>query len=143
MSRDFVERVRREYDGCFACGRDNHFGLHLDGWALDADGYTTASFQPRPEYRGAGDSLHGGVAATALDEALVWAGILSEGVLTVTGTLDLRFRKPLTIHRLITARARVEERRGKRLTISGHLDAGDGPAVEGRGLYLVAMALTD
>ncbi|TDI39317.1 MAG: PaaI family thioesterase, partial [Acidobacteria bacterium] len=77
--------MRRHYDdGCFACGRENPLGLHLDGFSLD-DGVVSARFDPREEYRGAGISLHGGVAATALDEMLVWAGILDLKVMSVTG----------------------------------------------------------
>ena len=92
---EFVDRIRRHYDdGCFACGRDNPIGLHLDDFALD-DGVVSARFVPRKEYRGAGVILHGGVAATALDEMLVWAGILTEKVMSVTGRREIRYRKPL------------------------------------------------
>lgn len=134
-----VERVRAAFgEACFACGRHNPLGLRLDSFHLDDEGWVSAWFQPRPQYRGAGDTLHGGIAATALDELLVWAGILNEGVMSVTGTLDLRYRKPLTINDRIQARAQVEERRGRRLVLTGHLLANDAVAVEGRGVYLVS-----
>lgn len=133
-----IERVRLDFgDICFACGRRNDVGLHLDDF--DWDGATVSgSFDPRDEYRGAGDILHGGIAATALDEISVWAGILGEDVLTVTGRLELRFRKPLTVHDRIVARGTVDERRGRRLTISASLRAGDTVAVESTGLFLVS-----
>lgn len=133
-----IERVRLDFgDICFACGRRNDVGLHLDDF--DWDGTTVSgSFDPRDEYRGAGDILHGGIAATALDEISVWAGILGEDVLTVTGRLELRFRKPLTVHDRIAARGTVEERRGRRLTISASLGVGDSIAVESTGLFLVS-----
>lgn len=137
---DLVRRIRAAYDdGCFACGLANPIGLHMDDFQVSEDGTVSAEFIPRTAYRGAGDTLHGGVAATALDEILVWAGILTQGVVSVTGTLELRYRKPLRVDRKITARGRVEERRGRRLVISGSLDGPDGPAVEGRGLYLVSL----
>jgi hypothetical protein len=86
-----VEKIRLEFgDMCFACGRRNDVGLHIDDFTWDGT-TVTGSFDPRDEYRGAGDVLHGGVAATALDEISVWAGILGEGVLSVTG----RFGTPL------------------------------------------------
>lgn len=139
-----VERVRRHYaDGCFACGRDNPIGLRLDGFALEHDGWVSAEFSPREHYRGARDTLHGGIAATAVDEILVWAGVLAEGVVCVTGTLDLRYRRPLTVTDRITARARVDERRGRRLRISGRLESDGRPAVEGSGLYLVGESVED
>jgi len=136
-----VDAVRRHYDdGCFACGRENPIGLHLDDFTLSA-GRVSARFTPRPEYRGAGRTLHGGIAATALDEILVWAGILTERVLTVTGTMDIRFRRPVHVDDPISVSARVEHRSGRRLQISGSLDVGDETRVEAAGLYLVSTSL--
>lgn len=138
-----VDAVRRHYDdGCFACGRDNPIGLHLDEFDLD-DGEVSARFVPRPEFRGAGTSLHGGVAATALDEMLVWAGILAEGVLTVTGNMELRFRRPVEVGEPIVVSARVEDRSGRRLRMSGRLSVDDETRVEASGLYLVSAEVSD
>ncbi len=132
-----VDTVRRRYDdACFACGRDNPLGLHLDDFTFD-EGVVTARFQPRAEYRGTPGVLHGGVAATALDEVLVWAGILELGLMSVTGTLDLRYRKPVDVTRALTVRAWVEERRGRRLRLAGELTDGAAVLVSASGLYLV------
>lgn len=136
--RNWIEQVRRSFgDRCFACGRNNPEGLHLDDWDWQ-DGRARAVFRPRPEHVGAGDTLHGGLATTVLDEAMVWAGILGERVLCVTGTLELRFRKPLFVTDTITAVGWVEERRGRRLRLSGTLETDDGIAAEAHGLYLVS-----
>lgn len=138
-----VDAVRRHYDdGCFACGRDNPIGLHLDDFDLD-DGVVSARFTPRPEYRGAGTSLHGGVAATALDEMLVWAGILTEGVLSVTGNMELRFRRPVDVGEPLVVAARVEDRSGRRLRMSGQISVDDETRVEASGLYLVSAEVSE
>ncbi|HEX6287264.1 MAG TPA: PaaI family thioesterase [Acidimicrobiia bacterium] len=138
-----VDAVRRHYDdGCFACGRENPIGLHLDDFSLN-DGRVCARFTPRPEYRGAGKTLHGGIAATALDEILVWAGILTESVLTVTGTLEIRFRRPVRVDDPIAVSAVVDGRSGRRLQISGSLAVGEETRVEAAGLYLVSMSLDE
>ncbi len=138
-----VDRLRRHYDdGCFACGRDNPIGLHLDGFALEG-GVVSASFDPRSDYRGAGTSLHGGIAATALDEILVWAGLLAEHVMTVTGRMEIRYRRPVEVTESLTVQARVDERRGRRLSVSGELLANDEVRVEGFGLYLVTSTLEE
>lgn len=138
-----VDAVRRHYDdGCFACGRDNPIGLHLDNFAI-SDGRVSAHFTPRANYRGAGKTLHGGIAATALDEILVWAGILTEGVLTVTGTMEIRFRRPVHVEEPITVSAGVDSRSGRRLQISGHLVVGGEIRVEAAGLYLVSQSIED
>jgi acyl-coenzyme A thioesterase PaaI-like protein len=136
-----VEQVRLEFgDMCFACGRRNDVGLHIDDFTWDGT-TVTGSFDPRAGYQGAGDVLHGGVAATALDEISVWAGILGEGVLTVTGKIELRFRAALTVHDRITAGARVEDRSGRRLRIAGWLRIADRLAVESSGLFLVTREM--
>lgn len=138
-----VDSIRSYYDDqCFACGRENPIGLHLDDFQLE-DGQVSARFDPRSHYRGAGRTLHGGVAATALDEMLVWAGLLTEDVLTVTGSLQVRFRHPVDIDESIVVSARVDERRGRRLRISGTLSVDDEVRVEASGLYLVSASLED
>lgn len=139
-----VDRVRRQYDDeCFACGRDNPLGLHLDEFSLEGK-TVTATFTPRAEYRGTDGILHGGVAATALDELLVWAGILTLGVMSVTGTLDLRYRRPATMGQTFRVRARVDERRGRRLLASGEIvDAERQEVITATGLYLVTAEISD
>jgi acyl-coenzyme A thioesterase PaaI-like protein len=138
-----VDAVRRHYDdGCFACGRENPIGLHLEDFA-SSEGRVSARFTPRSNYRGAGKTLHGGIAATALDEILVWAGILTEGVLTVTGTMEIRFRRPVHVDDAITVSARFEGRSGRRLQISGVLEVDGETKVEAAGLYLVSGSIED
>jgi acyl-coenzyme A thioesterase PaaI-like protein len=138
-----VDSIRRHYDdGCFACGRDNPIGLHLDDFRLD-DGTVSARFSPRAQYRGAGTTLHGGVAATALDEILVWAGLLVESVLSVTGTMELRYRKPVHVDETIVVSSRVDERRGRRLRLSGELSVDEELRVAASGLYLVTASLDE
>jgi acyl-coenzyme A thioesterase PaaI-like protein len=140
---ELVDSIRRHYDdGCFACGRNNPIGLHLDGFRLE-DGRVSARFHPRAQYRGAGTTLHGGVAATALDEILVWAGILQERVLTVTGTMELRYRRPIDVGDEIVVSARVDERRGRRLKVTGDLRVDGELRVEASGLYLVSVTVDE
>jgi acyl-coenzyme A thioesterase PaaI-like protein len=117
-------------------------GLHMDDFDFE-DGVVSARFTPRPGFRGVAGILHGGIAATALDEILVWAGILVEQVMSVTGTMDMKFRKPIRIDDSIIARARVDERRGRRLITSGELVVDDEVRVQGSGLYLVSADLEE
>ena len=146
MSIDrIVDRLRDHTgDGCFACGLANPIGLHVDGFA-EQGGDVVARFPARPDFQGIVGSMHGGIAATALDEILVWAGIIQEKVLTVTAKLELRYRRPVeNLGSSIELRARVDERRGRRLNISGELDAGDGAvSVSASGLYLVSHTVAE
>lgn len=142
---EVVDRLRRlTGDECFACGRENPVGLRMDGFAL-RDGDVVARFTARPDLGGTIGALHGGITAAALDEILVWAGILQEGALTVTGKLEIRYRRPVeNAGGELSVRARVERRRGRRLTISGELDGPDGKqAASARGLYIVSRTLEE
>lgn len=140
---DLVDRLRASFDDlCFACGRDNHLGLGLDGFEYDG-AEARATFRPQPLHRGLLSRLHGGLSATALDEILVWAGILAEGVMSVTGTLDLRYRRPVPVAEPLLVRGRVDERRGRRLSVSGSLDDATGPCVTATGLYIVTDTVAD
>lgn len=137
------DRIRAAFDDlCFACGRENHLGLGIDEFTVDGD-RVTASFAPQPLHRGLQSRLHGGLSATALDEILVWAAILLEGVLCVTGTLDLRYRRPVPVDVPLVLSATVDERRGKRLRLSGELADPDGPCVTASGLYLMTDVIDD
>lgn len=137
-----VEEIRAEYPGCFACGSDNPVGLHLDPAEMEGE-VAVARYRPSRHHGGAGDTLHGGIAATVLDEIMVWAGILSHRVLTVTGTMELRYRRPVSVDDDIQVRGWVEERRGRRLRCAAELRTGDDVAVTASGLYLVARDYVD
>ncbi len=140
---DVIERIRRHYgEGCFACGRDNPIGLHLDGFTLDGT-EVTAHFRPRTEYRGVPSTLHGGVAATALDEVMVWAGALVEDVMTVTGTMQLRFRRTVPVDQDVALRGWVLDRSGRRLRLASELIVDGKVAVEASGLYLVSVTVEE
>lgn len=131
--------IRAEYPGCFACGASNPVGLHLGDADLEGDVAVTR-FRPIDHHGGAGDTLHGGLAATVLDEIMVWAAILTHRVLAVTGTMDLRYRRPVSVGDDISVRGRVEERSGRRLRCSAALEVGGQAAVTAAGLYLVTRS---
>lgn len=134
---EFVARVRAEYPGCFACGDANPVGLHLGAARLDGD-EALADFTPVEHHAGAGETLHGGLAATVLDELMVWAGLLIHRVLSVTATLELRYRRPVLVTDRIEVRGRVDDVSGRRLRCSGRILVNGEPAVTAGGLYLVS-----
>lgn len=138
-----VEGIQSAYGhGCFACGRDNPTGLHLDLVGVEDD-EIVGRFVPIEDHQGSPAALHGGIAATALDEILVWAAIAFEGVMSVTGSLELKFRRPVGVSEPIELRGRVTERRGRRLVLDGRLVVNDAVAVEAHGLYLVSADVAD
>jgi len=140
---ELVDAVRRHYDdGCFACGRANPSGLRIDDFQQISGG-VAAGFIPGPHHRGTFGILHGGLAATALDEIMAWAGIILAGVLCVTANLELRFRRPVPVEQPLRLSAWLGDRSGRRLRMTGELATDAGPAVEASGLYVVAHQVAD
>ena len=135
-----LERLRGDYAHCFACGRENPLGLGLDGFRAE-DGEVVVGWVPRPEYAGFAGILHGGVVATALDEICAWSAMLTEGVLVLTATLELRYRAQAPVDASYRLAGRVDERRGRRLRISGSLQLDGAEVAAASGVYLVHASL--
>ena len=98
-----------------------------------------AEFAPGPEHEGAPGLLHGGVAATALDEVMAAVGWILDGVHCMTATLELRYRLPVPVDGTTLAleawRDREEARRRQR--VHGRLRLHDGRlAVEANGIFV-------
>jgi acyl-coenzyme A thioesterase PaaI-like protein len=139
-----ISAVKARFDdNCFACGMDNPFGLGIQIDAQTERG-VSGHFTPKPEHHGLASKLHGGLSATALDEIMVWAGLIAEGTLSVTGTMQLRFKGevPNDGTRLALTGS-VVRRRGKRLELSGELLVDGQVVVSGSGLYLATTPLSE
>ena len=112
-----------------------HLGLQF---SLEPPGLV-ARFVPRAMHRGAQGLLHGGLAATALDEVMGGLGWALDGVHTMTATLNLRYRHPVPLDgREITVaswRPILDSRRRQR--VFGELRLADGTvAVEASGIFV-------
>jgi uncharacterized protein (TIGR00369 family) len=84
------------YPKCFVCGQDNPRGLCIQ-FIAQAD-HVYAEFVPEPFLAGYENVVHGGIASTLLDEAMIWAAYASQGVFGVTAELTVRFRKPMIVN---------------------------------------------
>jgi acyl-coenzyme A thioesterase PaaI-like protein len=126
---------------CFGCGDDNPLALGLT-FSREGD-RCVAIFRPRREHRGVPGFLHGGLAATVLDETMASLGFMLDDVHTVTATLELKYRKPVP---LAGAVLRVESWRDdptprRRHRVHGRLLLADGTvAVEAEGIFLSVPA---
>ncbi len=93
---------------CFACGKQNPDGLHLE-FTETPDGLsTTIAFDQR--FQGYRDIVHGGLVSTVLDEAMVTL-LNRTGVLALTAELTIRFLSPVRVGEPITFTARLVESR--------------------------------
>ena len=103
-----------------------------------------ATFVPERHHRGMPGFLHGGLAATALDETMASIGLVLHDQRCLTATLDLRYRKAVALDgRPVTVEAwRADERGGRRrYHVRGELRDADGRVcVEAKGLFLAITA---
>ncbi|HXW75806.1 MAG TPA: PaaI family thioesterase [Candidatus Eremiobacteraceae bacterium] len=109
---------------CFACGPDNPHGIHMVFEYGDAT--SRCRIEPRPDFGGWSNIMHGGIVATLLDEAMAHAAIAA-GVRAVTARIEVRFRKPVPTDRALVVEGKVVGRRGRVLEIEATLstEAGD------------------
>lgn len=136
-----IAEIRKSYDHCFGCGANNPIGLNLSDF--ERSGTTVrATFDPRVDYHGFSDLLHGGIVATALDEIMAWTAILVEDVMVMTGKLDLRYRKPAKVESSFVLEGELLERSGRRLQISSKLLDGEVTVAEASGLFLAIEDLS-
>lgn len=125
--------------GCYGCGDDNPISLGLE--FSQADDVCIATFVPRAEHRGVPGFLHGGVAATVLDETMASLGFMLDGIHCVTATLQLKYRKSVALD---GSALRIEAWRDagsgmprRRHRVHGRLLLADGVvAVEATGIFI-------
>lgn len=101
---------------CFVCGLANPLGLNL-GFAREGDG-VLARYRPRPEHAGFQDVVHGGLVATVLDEAMVWAIGVRLGLFTYCAELSVRFRRPAPPDAELTVRGELTGQPRKKLVLA-------------------------
>lgn len=112
-------KIRNPYNAipehnCFGCAARNPIGLKLD-FEKEED-KVTARWMPSTDYQGFGDFLHGGIAATLLDEVAFWAVQALLDSSGVTSELDVKYLKPIHIsHGQITVTAKLKGQVGKHL----------------------------
>jgi acyl-coenzyme A thioesterase PaaI-like protein len=125
----------REDHWCFGCGRQNPIGLKLTFFD-DRDG-VWAPWTPLREHQGYEGIVHGGLITTVLDEVMGWA-IYIRKLWAVTGSINVRFRKPVHVGEELTARAWVESVHGRKVDVRANLvRKGDGQVLaEGTALFI-------
>lgn len=88
-----MEKILPRTRSCFVCGVANPLGLNL-GFERDGSG-VRARFRLRPEHAGFKGVVHGGLVATVLDEAMVWAIGVRAGCFAYSAELTVRYRRPV------------------------------------------------
>lgn len=133
---------------CFVCGLENKFGLKSRFYDL-ANGEIMAVFSPAEEHQGYPGRLHGGIAASILDETMGRAVMKQDSPADIWGvTVDfsMKLRQPVPLDAEVRVVARVTKEKKRTFEGQGEILLSDGSvAVEGHGRYLKLdlSAITD
>lgn len=116
---------------CFACGKENPDGLHLDFQLLD-DGRLRTEYTPPRKFQGFKDILHGGIMAVLMDETMIHLAF-RRGEKVVTGKIEIKLRQPARIGEKITVTAELLSDSGRRMELAAEAKREDGNVLaEGR-----------
>ena len=97
---------------CFVCGEKNPQGLKLE-LRMDAERREAETEVTFPEHlQGWEKIVHGGMLATVLDEAMIYAA-LAAGRTCITGEITIRFLKPAGTGIPLKVRGRFREDKGR------------------------------
>jgi uncharacterized protein (TIGR00369 family) len=136
MMRYRVKAKQENSRKCFVCGLKNPYGLFTSFYELEND-VLLAVFSPREDHQGYPGRLHGGIAATILDETMGRAIRLHQDLWGVTVEITTRYRKPVPLNEEIRVIGRVVKETDRSFEATGEILLKDGStAVEGRGKYL-------
>ncbi|PID74297.1 MAG: thioesterase [Deltaproteobacteria bacterium] len=123
---------------CFVCGLENSFGLKSKFYELE-NGQLMAVFSPLQEHQGYPGRLHGGIAATILDETIGRAIMAtdSEDLWGVTIDFSMKFRKPIPLDEEVRVFGWVTAEKPRYFTAEGKILLSDGTvAATAEGKYL-------
>ena len=120
---------------CFGCGQVNLFGLQME---VEPDGERRARgrFFLKQDHQGPPGYAHGGILATALDEAMALL-VHESGELALTRRLEVDLLGPAPIGTFAHLGAWVESDEGRTLVLDAEL-RGDGDVVlaRARGVFV-------
>lgn len=103
--------VLEDNQNCFVCGQQNALGFRLK-FDHPEKGRLRSTAVFRPEHQGYRGIVHGGLVATLLDEMMVNLAWI-EKTPAVTGELNVRLLKPVTIGEPVSLEGRLERDGGR------------------------------
>ena len=122
---------------CFVCGLNNSFGLQASFYELE-NNQLVALFTPGEEHQSYPGRLHGGLAATILDETIGRSLMIQQGeVWGVTVEFKVRYRAPVPLGVELRVVGRITKDNRRMFEGTGEILLPDGQiAVEGSGKYI-------
>ncbi len=129
-----AERLIIDDGQCFACGPNNERGLQLDFVPLGGDGAQT-TVTLASHLQGYREIAHGGIVMMLLDEVMAHAcRCINEKAMTAS--VDVRFRAPVPLGKLLVVRGRYKERRRKFLYLEGTVSLADTVLASAEGTFV-------
>lgn len=138
---------------CYGCGARNPQGHQLKTrWAGESRTETVTRFVPGAEQTAMPGYVYGGLVASVVDCSGTGSAALAathaagrdleaEGALRfVTGTLEVRYVRPTPMGEELVVTGRIEELKGRKVTVSLTVEAAGSVVAEGR---VVALQLPD
>jgi acyl-coenzyme A thioesterase PaaI-like protein len=123
---------------CLVCGKKNPLGLKAEFYELD-NNELIALFTPLVEHQGYPGRLHGGIAASILDETIGRAIMIkyNEAIWGVTADFSIRYKKPIPHDRELRVIGRITRESSRLFEGTGEILLPDGDiAATGSGKYI-------
>ncbi len=121
------------FPDCVVSGKANPLGIAIT--AVREGDEAVARVVLGPAFEGAPGRAHGGIVAAVFDDTLGYV-LLMERTPAYTGRLTVTYRAPTPVNEPLEFRARLVERRGRKLTIVGEARHGDTVVAEAEGLFI-------
>jgi acyl-coenzyme A thioesterase PaaI-like protein len=129
--------VISHHELCFGCGQANLFGLQLE---MERDGKRVRGrFFVKQDHQGPPGIAHGGVVATALDEAMALL-VADEDLKALTERLEIVLEKPAPVGAFLELEAQVVERERKRLLLRAEAKSDGERVARAMGVFVVVSA---
>ena len=103
---------------CFACGKLNPAGLHLD--LIVGTDRAEARFTGEQRHQGYDGAVHGGIVTALLDEVMGWS-IFQQGIWAVTAKLEISFRRPVPVGAPLLVTGAITRDRSRALETHGEI----------------------
>lgn len=113
---------------CFGCGTLNACGLRLTMYPNTDGNGVWAPFVATERFEGYPGMIHGGIVCTVLDEVMAWS-LYREQIWAVTGSLQVRYRRPLAVGDRLRAIGTITRHRSRAIETRGEIRREDGGAL--------------
>ena len=123
-----MDNTFRDDRVCFVCGEKNPAGMKLRLRTDPALGESAAEVTFADHLQGWAGIVHGGLVATVLDEAMIYAAG-AKGLKCVTGEVTVRFVKPASTGVVYSLKGRFVEDQGRIVLSESVLLDGEGQEI--------------